>query len=214
MNFICAVCNCNLFEIQRKANLSSTPCGHVFHDECLDAWLVPHKNCPECDKRCRRGKVVKLCLLPVKEEKPALDFGPQLNGLNNKMDQIAGMMESFGVAMASWRSKSEDQTKENSELKNKISELEAEISCLKKELGTAKIDLETDEAIYKNLEETIFIYQEENQKLRAQINNMNNKNRSDRPRSINFAELFGDDSDDDSWEELRSNVNKKRKLSE
>jgi chromosome segregation ATPase len=148
----------------------------------------------------------------VKEEKPALDFGPQLNGLNNKMDHIAGMMESFGAAMASWGSKS-GQTKENSELKNKISELEAEVSSLKEELGTAKIDLETDEAIYKNLEETAFKYQEENQKLRAQIENINSQNRRDRPRSINFAELFGDDSDDDSWEELRSNI-KKRKLSE
>jgi hypothetical protein len=141
---MCTVCSCNLFENHRETDLCTAPCGHVFHDECLDAWLVSHKNCPECDRRCRREKIIKLALLPVKEEKPAQDFGSQLNGLNNKMDQIAGMMESFGAAMASWGSKSDGQINENSELKNKISELEAEISSLKKELGSAKVDLETE----------------------------------------------------------------------
>ncbi len=138
---MCAVCSCYLFENHRETDLCTAPYGHVFHDECLDAWLVSHKNCPECDKRCRREKIIKLALLPVKDLlQPAQDFGPQLNGLHNKMDQIAGMMESFGAAMASWGSK----TNENSELKNKISELEAEISSLKKELGSAKVDLETE----------------------------------------------------------------------
>lgn len=43
---VCPIC---LNEYKEGAELSETPaCHHLFHKECLDAWLKKHANCPFC----------------------------------------------------------------------------------------------------------------------------------------------------------------------
>jgi len=41
----CTVCLCE-YEDQQKVRLM--PCGHYFHTECVDEWLVAHHTCPMC----------------------------------------------------------------------------------------------------------------------------------------------------------------------
>ncbi len=40
----CSVC---LYKLNTKATLT-TPCNHVFHEECVVNWAEAHKTCPEC----------------------------------------------------------------------------------------------------------------------------------------------------------------------
>lgn len=42
----CAVC---LSELEEKEAVKAIPgCGHVFHPDCIDAWLLCHGSCPVC----------------------------------------------------------------------------------------------------------------------------------------------------------------------
>ncbi|XP_061375717.1 E3 ubiquitin-protein ligase ATL6-like [Gastrolobium bilobum] len=51
----CAVC---LSEFQDFDNIRLLPkCYHVFHPDCIDAWLLSHMNCPVCRARVTCGDV-------------------------------------------------------------------------------------------------------------------------------------------------------------
>lgn len=44
---ICSICLC---EFEGGQNVRKTPCGHIYHEACLDSWCHSHLNCPICRK--------------------------------------------------------------------------------------------------------------------------------------------------------------------
>lgn len=40
----CTIC----LEIIGSRNVRALPCGHLFHEECISAWLSDHQTCPYC----------------------------------------------------------------------------------------------------------------------------------------------------------------------
>ena len=47
MNIACTICLDRFF---LSSTISASPCGHLFHDKCLDRWLIDErkKTCPQC----------------------------------------------------------------------------------------------------------------------------------------------------------------------
>jgi hypothetical protein len=43
--FKCLICQ---FEYQEKETVRTLPCGHYFHQECVDQWLLVKDFCPYC----------------------------------------------------------------------------------------------------------------------------------------------------------------------
>ena len=53
MKIICSIC---LDQFNQKSDVSSTPCGHLFHSNCISKSLVFTKNeCPQCRANCSRN---------------------------------------------------------------------------------------------------------------------------------------------------------------
>ncbi|CAG9330571.1 unnamed protein product [Blepharisma stoltei] len=48
---ICAIC---LMEFQRGDPIRITKCLHLFHNECIEKWMLaaPNPKCPDCNKEC------------------------------------------------------------------------------------------------------------------------------------------------------------------
>jgi hypothetical protein len=44
---LCAVCLDNMARSKRTRRL---PCGHVFHQKCVDPWVIRRQTCPLCVK--------------------------------------------------------------------------------------------------------------------------------------------------------------------
>lgn len=44
----CSIC---LSDLAADAEVRSIPCGHIFHQECLDPWLKIRDTCPNCVRR-------------------------------------------------------------------------------------------------------------------------------------------------------------------
>jgi len=53
-NTDCTICRCNLntnsiFNKDNKDSiLSEGHCGHIFHLECIEPWVIKNKRCPIC----------------------------------------------------------------------------------------------------------------------------------------------------------------------
>ena len=58
MNSSCSTC---LESFNLRSDVSTTPCGHVFHTDCIEKWLQSGKNqCPQCRKPCEQNRLIKL----------------------------------------------------------------------------------------------------------------------------------------------------------
>jgi hypothetical protein len=58
MNIACTICLDRFF---LSSTISASPCGHLFHDKCLDRWLVDErkKTCPQCRTSITPKQVIK-----------------------------------------------------------------------------------------------------------------------------------------------------------
>ena len=57
MNIACSTC---LESFTSGCDISTTPCGHVFHTGCLTRWLNVNTDCPQCRKGCEIRQIIKL----------------------------------------------------------------------------------------------------------------------------------------------------------
>ena len=58
MNAACSTC---LGSFTSLSDISTTPCGHVFHTDCIEKWMQNGaKSCSQCRKDFRRSQVIKL----------------------------------------------------------------------------------------------------------------------------------------------------------
>ena len=58
MHVNCSTC---LELLSPSADLSSAPCGHVFHSTCILQWLETGKNtCPQCRSKCRENQLRRI----------------------------------------------------------------------------------------------------------------------------------------------------------
>lgn len=58
MHVNCSTC---LELLSPSADLSSAPCGHVFHSTCILQWLETGKNnCPQCRTKCRENQLRRI----------------------------------------------------------------------------------------------------------------------------------------------------------
>ena len=57
MNIACSTC---LESFTSGCDISTTPCGHVFHTGCITRWLDGNSNCSQCRKDCEISQIIKL----------------------------------------------------------------------------------------------------------------------------------------------------------
>ena len=58
MNSACSTC---LESFTSRSNISTIPCGHVFHTFCLENWFNNNNNrCSQCRTKCTRDQIIKL----------------------------------------------------------------------------------------------------------------------------------------------------------
>ncbi|CAF1003637.1 unnamed protein product [Rotaria sordida] len=58
MNIACTICLDRFF---LSSTISASPCGHLFHDKCLDRWLIDErkKTCPQCRTSITPKQILK-----------------------------------------------------------------------------------------------------------------------------------------------------------
>ena len=91
MEFGCSTC---LETFTSKCVVSTTPCGHVFHRECITNWLQNENSCPQCRKACTSDQIIKTFF----------------SGLHNKLKHERAEKEAMLQWMCNNNPKAEDGT--------------------------------------------------------------------------------------------------------
>ena len=82
MNIACSTC---LESFTSGCDISTTPCGHVFHTGCITRWLNGNNNCSQCRKGCEIGQIIKLYF---SESQSAIEEQITINDLEQKSLQM------------------------------------------------------------------------------------------------------------------------------
>jgi hypothetical protein len=114
----CPICEIRFYCPNQAENIFSTPCGHVYHKDCLLNWVRQHHNCPTCRKTCYEQNIIQLYLSANYEDAGSegagnaqvLDvLGTRISdlqiGVNSKIDEIANMFGNFSVSFSTYESK-------------------------------------------------------------------------------------------------------------
>ena len=105
MDVVCSTC---LESFTSKCDISTTPCGHVFHTVCIQKWLEKdNKNCPQC--RTSFDQMIKLYF---SENEFVVEENNSLIELERDMLKLI--------------QKTQKAKSENVELANKLNQLERE----------------------------------------------------------------------------------------
>ena len=56
---LCSTCTTSLY---MGSAAQTTPCGHIFHMDCLMTWFEQDKSCPLCRSECNASDLLKIHL--------------------------------------------------------------------------------------------------------------------------------------------------------
>lgn len=112
-NICCSICHEDLFIAENRDAVCSTDCGHVFHYQCLIAWMeryflssfvitiiqIPRtviklkfpgrsKTCPHCRKNLSTRNIIKLNL-PIEEKSRASGSRTKVAELENRIEWLS-----------------------------------------------------------------------------------------------------------------------------
>ena len=94
MNTACSSC---LELFTSSCDISTTPCGHVFHTECISKWLEDRQeNCTQCRKSCKKGQIIKLFF---SEGDPENNLITELMEENRKLQTEANLAKSESLQL-------------------------------------------------------------------------------------------------------------------
>ena len=118
MNTACSTC---LGSFTSISDISTTPCGHVFHTNCIEKWLeIGSNNCSQCRKEFTRSQIIKLYFSEGQSENNLITELEEA-----KLEAIQGSLK--------YQKQNTELLKENSVMQGKISSLQGENSGLKEE---------------------------------------------------------------------------------
>ena len=85
MRVQCSICT-DLFE--DDGAISALPCGHTFHENCINQWLNSANTCPSCRTPVDRGKIIKRLFFDKGDEE-----GVDENKLTNENNHLKAKLQ-------------------------------------------------------------------------------------------------------------------------
>ena len=82
INIACSTC---LESFTSGCDISTTPCGHVFHTGCITRWLNVNTDCSQCRKGCELSQLIKLFF---SESQSAIEESIKINMLKQKSIEL------------------------------------------------------------------------------------------------------------------------------
>ena len=197
MNAACSIC---LVSCTSMSDISSIPCGHVFHTDCIEKWLQKgSKHCSQCRKNLEKREITKLFFSTSQSE----------NDLILELEEAKTEAEKRSFKFQ----------KQNIDLRAEISIIQKENSDVHKEnLEFREENLKLSmhlKSLQKNSEIKEMTSNKRIEELTAEINNLkseggNSKRQNDTKISINNAlRLAASEGNSDTFKKLLDEISNK-----
>ena len=96
MNVACSIC---LESLTLTSDIYTTPCGHVFHHDCIQKWLASgNQHCSQCRRDCKINEIVKLYFSENESGLEDNDLCTQLESENLKLQQEVNALKDRDLA--------------------------------------------------------------------------------------------------------------------
>ena len=155
MNAACSSC---LELFTSRCNISTTPCGHVFHTECITEWLEnQQENCAQCRQSCHPNQITKLYFSEGDQEN---NLVAELLEENLKLQTEANTAKSETIVVVS----------ENLRLQTETNEIRSDNLKLQTEVNTAKSEMNVVQSETLKLQIEANEIKSENLKLQTEVN--------------------------------------------
>ncbi|XP_014486707.1 PREDICTED: E3 ubiquitin-protein ligase TRAIP-like isoform X2 [Dinoponera quadriceps] len=138
MYIVCTICRDNFIQ---SDDISVTPCGHVFHLNCLSRWLMRSNSCPECREETSQEKIQRLYVTFVNNETSSADSLSTQERIDSLKFQV--MLNERNIKY--YTTKSKTLEKQNAGLRQEVRKVESEMNkknstiyLLKEQMKTLK----------------------------------------------------------------------------
>ena len=93
-NVSCSIC---LAEFTQNCELSTTPCGHIFHSFCLTRGIELNGNtCPQCRNHFEVAKIHRV-YLPIESNDKSWTINPNPNGAENGWNVVGKVVDPYVI---------------------------------------------------------------------------------------------------------------------
>ncbi|XP_015908023.1 E3 ubiquitin-protein ligase TRAIP-like [Parasteatoda tepidariorum] len=169
----CSIC---ISRLEGVKSCSCTPCGHIFHSDCLKGWITTSQTCPECRRKVSHYNAIKLYpfekSLDVTLESSTLEYEyfaakDEIKEKGEEIKSLKAKVEELSLYVATAESQAENFRQQKMELENKIqvanlrlkkmNEQEHQIRNLERSLVHSNAELE----MYKNIKTIVHGQQQE-----------------------------------------------------
>ena len=125
MNINCSTC---LESFTPGCDISTTPCGHVFHTGCITRWLNQNNNCSQCREACENRQIIKLYF---SESQSAIEENITINDLEQKSLKLEVKSQKCERDLAAMKTVVLDKSVEMNRVDQKCKKLEREKLLMK-----------------------------------------------------------------------------------
>ena len=187
MNIACSIC---LESYTLTSNIYTTPCGHVFHYECILKWLESgNRHCSQCRKSCMTNQIFKLFFsendMVLQENTATAQIIDQLKTDNLKLEQEVNKLK---IRELKEIQKCGELKKENINLSTKCVDLKEENRYLSKIYHQSRSHCGGMERVLKKQREDLNDKDKKIEEFEKTINNAcNNVQFDDRKRFVQFS---------------------------
>ena len=174
MNIACSIC---LESYTLTCNIYTTPCGHVFHYECILKWLESgNRHCSQCRKSCMTNQIFKLFFsennMALQENTATAQIIDQLKIDNLKLEQEVNKLK---IRELKEIQKCGELKKENINLSTKCVDLKEENRYLSKIYHQSRSHCGGMERVLKKQREDLNDKDKKIEEFEKTINNACNK---------------------------------------
>ncbi|CAO1430641.1 unnamed protein product [Diamesa serratosioi] len=190
MGIECIICENNI--CPKDNDTFSTPCGHIFHELCIDKHLLTKQTCPCCNEICDIQEVFQLFTNLNSEDgedeedtsqiqKDLLlhhinEMTKQLKIKNERIAELTMRLTSHQLVKLDWQ-ESED-TEDSATVLRRNSDLLTCVSNLRNQLETKNLRLTNLEVMLEDIS--------------GQMNNISNKNKELNERKAHLTKHLGE----------------------
>ena len=184
-------CTCAICMEELGTQISSCPCGHVYHSSCIKTWIKQKKLCPQCKGEGLPLTPLKFNLFHISKEEKALSAHERMSSIKSNLTSVTLSIDNEIAEINVLEPQLAECKEEERAYTEGISAREQRKLVLERELESVRFSVFEAEKRHKNLNEEVESMREKLYRVSAGFDGVPDQARrpiqsSEIPKIMNF----------------------------